>query len=169
MLKEYMERLIKDLKKERKKMGIVASVLAGLSIGTLALALASSALSLPVLTGISAILAGTALGFSVNALVQTLILNSKVKMVTKDKMEYEKQEELYYSNFSDKKNELEKDAEIIKNNDSQMLNERNEITNDANIYLQDKNLRDQIEIKNKNYKTLQNQSINKQKDDGREC
>lgn len=63
MLKEYMERLIKDLKKERKKMGIVASVLAGLSIGTLALALASSALSLPVLTGISAILAGTALGF----------------------------------------------------------------------------------------------------------
>ena len=169
MLKEYMERLIKDLKKERKKMGIVASVLAGLSIGTLALALASSALSLPVLTGISAILAGTALGFSVNALVQTLILNSKVKMATKDKIEYEKQEELYYSNFSDKKNELEKDAEIIKKNDSQMLNESNEITNDANIYLQDKNLSDQIEIKNKNYKTLQNQSINKQKDDGREC
>lgn len=90
-------------------------------------------------------------------------------MATKDKMEYEKQEELYYSNFSDKKNELEKDAEIIKNNDSQMLNESNEITNDANIYLQDKNLSDQIEIKNKNYKTLQNQSINKQKDDGREC
>lgn len=169
MFKEHMEHLIKNLKKQRKKMGIVASVLAGLSIGTLALALVSSALSLPVLTGISAMVAGTALGFSVNALVQTLILNSKVKMATKDKMEYEKQEELYYSNFSDKKKELEKDAEVIKINDAQKLNESNEIINDANIYVQDEKTSAQIEINNKDYKTLQNQSTDKPRDDGREC
>ena len=174
MFKEQMEKLIKDLKKERKKMGITSSVLAGLCIGTFAFAMVSSALSIPILTGILAMVSGTALGFSVNALVQTLILNSKVKMATKEKLEYEQQEELYYSNFHDKNKELENNTEIIKSNETQKIDESNEIINDANASFDttqsNENISDsQTEIKDEDYKTLQNPSKYKQKNDGREC
>lgn len=179
MFKERMEELIKSLKKERKKCGMRSLVFAGLFIGTLAIAFVSSSLSIPALTTISAMVSGTILGFSIASLVETLIANSKVKMATKDKLEYEYQEELYYSKYNEKQKELDNNVEIIQSNEAENINDNNEMISDAMVsidttqsnvdYSKDENISDnQTEIEDENYKILQNQSKDKPKDDGRE-